>query len=674
MGIQHRQSYPAAVRNFCIALKNTSPAAYRFFRTQFDEKIPAPITIRGWHANADINSEPGMLKQSLEIIKLRVAEKEANNEKLLLGLLFDEMSIHKLVQFINGKMVGYEHVPGNDQRQAQIAKQAIVFMVSGINDDLNLPIAYYFINSLESDSKCRLLRENIEAVLNCGAILTNISFDGYRSNPVVCGILGANLDVFSDLFNTSFHIENHQIRVIFDPSHMQKLVRNTLGSKEILYDAQKRPIKWIYLKRLVKFKNQHNFNSMHKLTQAHIDYQSKPMKVILAVQTLSASTANAIEFLMQQGYPEFKGAEETIEFIRVFDKLFDVFNSTSNSSENPFKKKMSDENASRIFEMFDSATNYIKNLFIRNDSGKLVPICNSMNKTGFQGYVINIQSLSSIYKEMLEEKNYIDSIATHKLSQDHLEVFFGKIRSLTGSNNNPTCQQFTAAMRKLLANTAIQYSEGGNCTDLNPISVYNPYSNISTITSRRLNVIAETNAYCHRDEEMDEVLNELSDIQTLNHTNELTDLSDLTTAHVASIIEKHIESTDQFYCQLCLDVFKENEKVPTAFTSSSHARKPCQSTFDICKAADHILKLEILKGQFSNSLINQTILRSLNIENLYVLSNFEDHNDHKMTMIEYILRKYIRIKGNFIAKTVSFNEHQKNLRQKLSRLIINSNQ
>ena len=46
-------------------------------------------------------------------------------------------------------------------------------------------------------------------------------------------------------------------------------------------------------------------------------------------------------------------------------------------------------------------------------------------------------------------------ILTHKMSQDHLELFFGAVRSGLGSNNNPTVKQFIQRVKKLLAHSEI---------------------------------------------------------------------------------------------------------------------------------------------------------------------------------------------------------------------------
>ncbi|KAG5880141.1 hypothetical protein JTB14_000009 [Gonioctena quinquepunctata] len=65
-----------------------------------------------------------------------------------------------------------------------------------------------------------------------------------------------------------------------------------------------------------------------------IDWRFQKMKVYLAAQTLSASVANALEFLSKDlQHPDFKDAAPTIELIRIIDRLFDLLN-----SRNPFAK------------------------------------------------------------------------------------------------------------------------------------------------------------------------------------------------------------------------------------------------------------------------------------------------------------------------------------------------
>lgn len=50
------------------------------------------------------------------------------------------------------------------------------------------------------------------------------------------------------------------------------------------------------------------------------------MNVKLAAQLLSNSVADALEFLLVSNHPDFVGCEETINFIRTIDQLFDLLN------------------------------------------------------------------------------------------------------------------------------------------------------------------------------------------------------------------------------------------------------------------------------------------------------------------------------------------------------------
>lgn len=82
---------------------------------------------------------------------------------------------------------------------------------------------------------------------------------------------------------------------------------------------------------------------------------------------------------------------------------------------------MNAENCAQMFELFENATPYIKRLMIRGDRGNLVPICSTQKKTAFQGFIVNMVSVKSLY-EILFMENRITNFATHSLSQDHLEV------------------------------------------------------------------------------------------------------------------------------------------------------------------------------------------------------------------------------------------------------------
>ena len=53
-------------------------------------------------------------------------------------------------------------------------------------------------------------------------------------------------------------------------------------------------------------------------------------------------------------------------------------------------------------------------------------------------------------------------LLTYKLSQDHLEQFFGCVRRAGGSNNNPNAKQFVAIFKRLMFRTGVSLSPTDN--------------------------------------------------------------------------------------------------------------------------------------------------------------------------------------------------------------------
>lgn len=119
-------------------------------------------------------------------------------------------------------VVGYEQ--GSDVKKAEIASEVLVSMFTGINETLHLPVAYYFTNNLKADLKSTLFKNIIETIIETGVRLHSVTFDGFSANPVVVKNFGADMDVFSESFNPSFIMKNHENNVFLDPSHIMKLI------------------------------------------------------------------------------------------------------------------------------------------------------------------------------------------------------------------------------------------------------------------------------------------------------------------------------------------------------------------------------------------------------------------------------------------------------------------
>ena len=93
---------------------------------------------------------------------------------------------------------------------------------------------------------------------------------------------------------------------------MLKLARNALANlREIEYNLT--TIKWDYIVKLHELQNNLTFKLKNKLNSQCILCTQNKMKVKYAANTLSASVANAIDFLRNQGIDKFKGSAMVVQ-------------------------------------------------------------------------------------------------------------------------------------------------------------------------------------------------------------------------------------------------------------------------------------------------------------------------------------------------------------------------
>lgn len=635
-------------------------------RKKFNDNLPHVATLRQWYCNSNLVSEPGINPTVLNHLKDLALEKRKQNQELIVSPSCDEINIRKHVQWCNStkKLLGFSNI-SNDNCTPKVAKQALVFMVNGVNEIMNIPLAHYFITSLDATSRKNMYLANIRALTDSGVTVSNVTFDGLSANKKMCRLFGANLNTASPDLNPSICIDNNKpIQIFFDNCHMLKLVRNALGNKRTLYDQYDEKIEWCYIEKLVGLIKSHGFALTHKLTRAHLQWKRKAMKVDLAVQTLSQSTADSLQFLVDMNAEEFRGALPTIKFIRIFNQLFDIFNTKADESENVFKNAISNKNQFEIFKFLQEAKNYIMGLQLKNENDRMMKITKSRVQTAFVGFITNIQSLEKMYTQYVENDQNLTSISTFTLSQDPLETFFGKIRSFNGFNDNPTVQQFSAAHRKLLGNFAILNSEQGNCQ---PAVMESKMKQILMSVSSRKAKSQITRV--HQINEFQNLSQEVASFSEVDINNLNEGYHKITTAHIANIIECKIKKS-QIYCEECAKVFSENEKVENAFKNSKFNEKPCQSTFEICKVVEKYMKLEnILKDNNFDSIDSAICNEITKIEDLFSNTDFSHNVSHKTYLIRFIINACINIIGTFIAKEATFNEHKKFMRSQCRKFI-----
>lgn len=179
----------------------------------------------------------------------------------------------------------------------------------------------------------------------------------------------------------------------------------------------------------------------------------------LAAQTLSASTAKALDFVRDLELKGFEDVDPTILFVQTIDHLFDVLNSRRPNALG-YKSPISLRNLRKTEEFLEIARELLCSIQV---NGK--DILSTNKNTGFIGFIFCIDSFIALSKELLSSNMAIPMryVMGYSFSQDHLELLFNSIRGTLGWNNNPTPKQFQYIVRRLHAHVGVTGDSSGNC-------------------------------------------------------------------------------------------------------------------------------------------------------------------------------------------------------------------
>lgn len=634
--------YPEAIRAFSLKLNFLSPKAYVFVRTMFCNRLPHPKTISAWYRNSNLDAKSGISEASLQILQREALRLKERGMQLLCSLSFDEMVIRRHLQWSNSenKFLGtVTYGPDGNE----IANNAIVFLANGINSHIQAPVAYYFITSLSGEQRKEILLEILKVFFEREISVSNITFDGLPANATMCELLGARLE--RDRTKTFFidPYTNLPIYIIFDPSHCVKLVRNNL-SNHTIWDGYGEKISWRFFEDLVSC-SEKNMLKTHKMNSRHINFENRKMHVRTAVETLSNSVADSMKFLQEQNFGNFANAAATIKFIRIFNSLFDVQNTQRmiHDHSNQLKSAFNVQNKDEVIALLLEAKQYIIDLKVTQNEQR-IPIINSRVKTGFRGFLVNIDSIIGLYNDYVEEKNMMKMLATYRLSQDHLEMMFGRIRSMHGCNDNTTVQQFQASYKRLQLIGDMAAPIGSNVSQIS--------SNIMTVSSasQKQNGIDQS----QNPEESVGIIN----FEQIQHGEYLIDACATgSIAFAAYTIENRILDCGQIYCKLCEKAFREDEKVDQMCCVGR--KSPSSSIFRVCKVTDSVVKQIIsnVKQNFKAKVMN-TVMSNLDF-NLIFPHHFEPEHEieHKYFIVRFIISEYTNI-ITYLSKLKTIEMHK----------------
>ena len=102
--------------------------------------------------------------------------KKDAGKNVICSLMIDEMAIKKHASRDGKKYPGYVDL-GNDVEDddsAPLAKDALVFMVVGINESWKVPVGYFFIDGLSGKERANLIKICLKELHDVG--IDDISF------------------------------------------------------------------------------------------------------------------------------------------------------------------------------------------------------------------------------------------------------------------------------------------------------------------------------------------------------------------------------------------------------------------------------------------------------------------------------------------------------------------
>jgi len=333
----------------------------------------------------------------------------------------------------------------------------------------------------------------------------------------------------------------------------------------------------------------------------------------------------------------------------MFNDAFDILN-TRTQSPYGFKGAVNDTNYSYIFSFIQKFYFYVNKLKLITGQ----PILESQRSTGF---LISFNSLINL-KHSLIDTNELKYLPFYKLSQDHLEIFYGSVRVQGGNNNNPTVRQFKSAYKKLLVNAQLKDSGLGNCISSYSFSISLqdiPILNCSSVSSNPVQAINNSNATLYKDIELESELYTIEKDAT--HIN-LSSVSKEVTIYIAGFVSHKLFT--QLKCDICAQALigtKANFLSSLVTLNMGGLTYPSADVIKIYLITDKFIKTYMHDYEPLDPLLIQSKILASFINNKNIFSSIDYHNiengpltNHVILLVKSVISTFYNIKIKYMCK------------------------
>ena len=313
------------------------------------------------------------------------------------------------------------------------------------------------------------------------------------------------------------------------------------------------------------------------------------------------------------------------------------------------------------------------------------PMHKTKRKTGFVGFLVAIESVKLLFEELVEKDDApMKYLLTYKFSQDHLELFFGAIRSAGGFNNNPTAQQFTAAYKRLLMRSTIEGGKG-NCQKLDPTSILHIIDDTCNVNKEDVTI---TNAALIRKYDLTERASISDHDYAIPNTFNLSEFKKASISYIAGYVARMAEK--KTLCMPCCKALGSAKHQPEStflkLKDRGNLFKPKQSVITVCEETEKCFQrmMKVSGGSLPHCKgISEAIVTAVlsGISQSKVFSELDSHmfdtpvsENHIFCLIKTVSKCYCKVRLHHLGKEVTTKVHEKNVRKTLTKLVLFNHQ
>lgn len=245
----------------------------------------------------------------------------------------------------------------------------------------------------------------------------------------------------------TFTVNNETIVTIYDVPHLLKCTQNALLKCKIIFENNK-IAKFEHIKIAFEIDQTRPFKQLHKLTVNNFNFKDSfiKMRMKIAARQLSTTVAAAINSMTACGIMP-SAALNTAIFAQLIDDLFDSLNGhTQHNDDNKTCKTVLKDDSPHM--------TFWSKLIPEINAWKLIDLNNKKDVTNsypfVKSWVITLWDIIYLWKQL--QKLDFHYLILRNLNQDPLENLFCNIRQHGVQNSNPTCHQFTVALKTVVLN------------------------------------------------------------------------------------------------------------------------------------------------------------------------------------------------------------------------------